>query len=144
MPAIQLVTLEGAAVKAAEIQTAFALSLLRLFKEGFTPSQFTTRAELLANECDFDGYPAGGYALTAWEDPLVAGGGGYVITSPLTMIVYGPAGDPPTGNSVGGWWVEDAADAVRLVGTFDPVRSMTEVGDGFPLIIQDVEGRNLP
>jgi hypothetical protein len=143
MPDLQFMTLEAAGTKADLVKTALALSKLRLIKSPGIPNQFMDAAALAAMEADFDGYPAGGYPLAAWTGPLNADQGGAVLTSPLVNVTYGPAGAPPVGNEVSGWWVELAGGDVWLVGTFDPVRPLTVVGEGFPLVIQDVEGRNI-
>lgn len=142
MPDTQLYTREAAMAKATEIKTALALSKLRLIKEGLVVTQFTTKAAMVAAECDFDGYTPGGYTLTAWLGPQWNEGGGARITSPMTNVAYGPAEDPPVTNSVGGWWIEDASGDVRTAGNFDPVRLLQAIGDAFQFINQIVEARN--
>jgi hypothetical protein len=144
VPDNQLYTQEAATIKATGIKTALALSKLRFTKEGLVITQFTTIAQLEANEADFDGYTAGGYTLTAWTGPLKADVGGAVITSPLVNVAYGPAGDPPVTNSIGGWWIEDAAGNVRTAGNFDPPKLLQAVGDGFQFVDQLIEARNPP
>lgn len=142
MPDSQFYTQQAALAKAGEIKTALALSKLCLFKADLSPNQFTTKAELEAAECDFDGYTSGGYTLTAWTGPLIDPNGGAILTSPLVNIAYGPAEDPPVTNSVGGWWIEDASGDVRLVGTYNPPRNANMVGAGWPFVAQIVEARN--
>ncbi len=139
----QLYTNQAAITKATDIKAALALSKLRLFKSGFVPTRFTSRAQLEAQECDFDGYTPGGYTLTAWTGPIQDPNGGAIITSPLVNPAYGPAGDPAVGNDVGGFWVDDADDNVRLVGIYGDARPMQVVGDGFPVVLQIVEARNI-
>ena len=142
----QFYTQEAAFAKAADIQTALAASKLRLCKgPDFVPNQFTTRDTLIANECDFDGYTAGGYAIAAFSGPSNVGGGGAALTSPLLHPAYGPAGTPPVVNSVVAWWIEDGTaptPQVRLVGIFDPARAEGAVGDIIDWVTQIVEGRN--
>lgn len=142
----QFYTAQAAMAKALDIQTALATSKVRFFKSpDLTPNAFTTRAELLAAECDFDGYTAAGYALAAWTGPATTPGGGATLTSPVVNPAYGPAGAPPVTNAVGGWWVEDATaptPQVRIVGVYDPVRPMGNVGDVITWIDQVVEGKN--
>src|SRR5215472_975059 len=106
MPDSQFYTSESAFTKAAVIITELATSKLRLFQSSLVPNQYTTKAQLVAAECTFDGYTSGGYALTAWTGPLTAPGGGAIITAPLVTPAYGPPGTPPVTNSVGGGWVE--------------------------------------
>jgi len=142
---IQIYTREASQAKAAKIITALASSKLRLFKTALgTPTIFTTKDQLVAQECDFDGYTGGGYTLTAWTGPGFASGGGSILTSPLTTVAFEDPSDPPVTNSVGGWWIELAAGSVWLVGTFDPVRSMAAVGDTFPIVVQITEAKNAP
>lgn len=142
MADVQLYTVQAAIAKATNIKTALAVSVLHFFKDTLILSQFTTKAEFEANECDFDGYVGAGYPLAAWTGPLIDPNGGAIITSPLVNIAYGPAGDPVVANQVAGWWVEDAAGNVRWSGTYDPVRPMGVVGNGWPWVGQIVEARN--
>ncbi len=142
MADVQLYTGQAAMTKAELIIASLAGGKLRLFASSLTLTAFTTRAELLAAECDFDGYPAGGYALAVWSGPTAPAGGGALITSPLTNPAYGPAGSPPKTNQCGGWWVEDEDTNVRVSGTYSPARAMAVVGDGWSVVIQIVEARN--
>lgn len=144
MPDNQLYTQEAAIAKATEIKAALALSKLRLVKEGLVVNQFTTKAAMVDQEADFDGYTPGGYTLTAWSGPLKADVGGAVITSPLVSIAYGPAEDPPVTNSIGAWFIEDASGDVRTAGNFDPPKLLQSVGDGFQFVDQLIEARNPP
>lgn len=139
----QFYTRQAGLRKATLIITSLALSFLRLTKGPFIPTAFTTRDELLAAEADYDGYPAGGFPLAAWTGPTADPNGGAVLTSPLVNATYGPAGDPPVGNSISGFWVEDATSNVRLVGVFDPPRSLAELNQGFPIVVQIVEAVNV-
>lgn len=144
MPEIQLYPRDAAMNKATVVKTTLALSKLRLFKQGLVLTGFTTLAQLEAAECDFDGYTVGGYTLTAWTGPGFDGGGGAVITSPLTTVSYGPAGDPVVTNEVGGWFIETAVGGLWLAGTFDPARTLAVIGDSFPMVVQIVEAKNSP
>lgn len=139
----QFYTNEAALTKAGVIKTSLAAGKLRLFQSSFVPSRFSTKADLVAAEATFDGYPAGGYPCLAWNGPLLPDGGGASLTSVLFNIAYGPAADPPTGNQLGGWWYEDATGKVWLVGTWAPARPMNMIGQGFPFVIQDIEGRTI-
>ena len=144
MPDYQFFTTEAALRQAAFTLNAFTTSKLRLTKAPYVPTPTSTRTDLRANECDFDGYPTGGYAIAAYTGPLNYSGGGAVITSPLVNVAYGPAGSPPVGNSVSGWWIEDSAGNVVAAASFSPARPMATVGDGFPWIDQIVLFRNSP
>jgi len=140
----QLYTQEAAMAKAAVIKTTLALAKLRLYKSTLVPTQFTTKDDLVAAECDFDGYTAGGYTLTAWLGPAPNPGGGAVITSPSVYPNNNTPSDPPVGNQCGGFWIETAAGLVWLVGIFNPSRALLTVGDGFPIIQQIIEAKNAP
>ena len=142
MPDSKLYTVASALAKAADIQTALAVSVVRFFADTLVVTENTTRTQLLAAEIASDGYTPGGYTLTAWGDPLKSAEGGAVITSPLVQIAYGPAGDPIATAAVGGYWIEDATDNVRLVAQYDPPRALAVVGDGWEWVEQIVEGRN--
>lgn len=123
----------GACLAIAElVRSELALSKLRLFKEGFTPQVTTTRAQLLAEECDYTGYVAGGETITAFLAAILNPLGGASIDWPTEQFA---AVAPFTiGNVVGGWWVEDAAGAVvYATGTFTPPIPLGAAGQGIPL-----------
>jgi len=129
-------TNEACLTTAAELQTAFAASLVRLFKSTFIPTVSTTKAELVANEVLFTGYPAGGEPITAWLDPLLDPSGGASITAPTVQFaVTGPVVDT---DLVGGFWLEDAGGDVRIVGQLANPIPMEVVGQGFPLNLKEV------
>lgn len=114
---------------------------LRLFDDSFVPDQGTTRTELEAAETTLTGYPAGGYSLTGFSDPVFTPLGGAVITSNLLSVAYasGPA------VTIGGYWIEDAATPtpnVREVFIYDPPRTLAVVGDGWPVVVQLGYGAN--
>lgn len=138
----QFYTQEAAMAKATTIKTALALSKLRLCQDPFTPNPQTTKAQLVAAEAVFDGYPDGGFALTAWTGPLTDPNGGADITGPLVNVAYGPAGDPPATAMISAGWVEDATGNVRFVFIYNPSRPLALVGDGWPIVPQLVEARN--
>jgi hypothetical protein len=138
----QLYTLQAAFLNAGNFKTILTGSKLRLCQFPLVIGQSTTKAEMVAAEANFDGYPAGGYTLSTWGDPLTYPGGGAVITSPAVTPTYGPAGAPPVGNSISAWWIEDSIGGIRTAGNFDPARPMSATGDGFPFIDQIVIGRN--
>jgi len=133
-----LYTNEAAIAEAAIIQADLALSKMRLFDSTLIPDVTTVKADMVAAETGLIGYPAGGYALTAWSDPQLVSGGGAAITSPMVPVDYASGAAAP----LGGGWVEDAAGDVRLVFVFDPPRVLSAVGDGFQWVRQLVYGRN--
>lgn len=143
MPNTQLYTKEAAMAKATLIIDSLALSKLRFVVAPFAPSQFTTKAELVAAEANFSGYTAGGYTLTAWTGPSNKVTGGAGLLSPLVNPTFDGADITPVTNVLSGFWVEDAGGDVRLVGTFDPTITMAAAGDTFPWIREIVEGLNV-
>jgi len=121
-------------LNAAEMQTALAASKVRLYKQGFVPTPATTEAELVAEEVAFTGYPAGGAAIALWLDPVFSPAGGAMINAPTVQFDMGPAPIVDT-DIVGGFWLEDAAGDVRLIGQFAAPVPMEVLGQGFPLNI---------
>jgi hypothetical protein len=120
--------------------TPALVAKLRLFDNSFVPDVGTTRAELEAAETLLVGYPAGGYDITAFSGPMFLGGGA-VMTSNLVNVLYASG----VAVTIGGYWVEDDATPtpkVREVFIFDPVRSLANVGDGFPVVVQLGYGAN--
>lgn len=114
---------------------------VRLFKSDLVPDAGTTRAQLVAAEVTFTGYPAGGYDIEDFFPSTFAAGGGAVITAPIVNVFYA-SGD---GEMVGGWWLEDdtaPTPLVREVFIYDPVRALQVVGDGWPIAVQLGYGAN--
>lgn len=138
----QLYTAEAAIKKASVIKTNLASSKLRLVKAGTVVGVGTTKAAMVAAEADFSNYTAGGYTLSAWTGPSNAQGGGANLLSPLVVITYDPGQNEPVANSIGAWWIEDAAGSVRLAGNFDPPRPMAEVTDVINFVVQITEAKN--
>lgn len=121
--------------------TPAVVAKIRLFDDSFVPDAGTTRAELVAAETALTGYPAGGYSLTAFADPVFAPLGGAVSTSNLVNVAYVSG----TAAVIGGYWVEDATTPtprVREVFIYDPPRTLAIVGDGFPIVVQLGYGGN--
>jgi hypothetical protein len=135
----------GAIVTAAAVQTFLALSVLKLFKTDLSITANTPKADLTAAEADYEGYTA--KTITAWHDPYLDPGGGASIDSGEQIFYYVDAG-PHTGNQIYGFWVEDAAGDVVIMGAFIddnglplPV-GMTENGDAVPVTIRLIFGAN--
>lgn len=102
----QFRSLAGALVEAAAAQTRLVNSVLHQFKSPFAPTPSTTLVELLAQECNYDGYaPA---ALAAWNAPVLAPDSGYMIYGPQVTFVWAHVA-ADVGNSVGGTFLVDAA-----------------------------------
>lgn len=115
------------------VQDELALSKLRLFQEGFVPSIATTRAELVAAEADYTGYPAGGVEVTAWLDPILNPIGGASIDMPTEQ--FAAAAPYTVGNTIGGYWIETAGGVLIVVGTFATPIPIGAAGQGFPMTL---------
>lgn len=126
-------TLEACKQCATERQTAYAASVLHLFKAALVPTSSTTKAEFTADECDFDDYVT--KALAAWNAPILAPGSGYEIVSPL--VQWACAADQVVSNDVGGCWMEDAGGIVRMCVVFDTPLPMALADQGIPLSLVD-------
>lgn len=113
---------------------------IRMFDETLIPDAGTTREDLEDKETVLVGYPVGGYDLTAFSGPNFTPLGGALVTSNLVNVAYASGASV----SIGGYWVEDATDPtprVREVFIYDPPRSLTQVGDGWPIVVQLGYGR---
>lgn len=121
----------GTMAVAALVRTALAESECRLFKDGFVPSATSTLAEFQAQQCDFDGYTAGGKEITAFLPPLDNGDDGATLAAPTLQWEYTyPGSGDPVGNVVGGYYLVTSGDALIGYEVFpDPV-PVTGDGDG--------------
>lgn len=115
--------------QAATMQTDLALSVVKLFKDGFAPNATTTVAELDAQEADYTTYAA--KTITAWGDPILSSAGGAQITAPTVQFTL--AADPAVGNAIGGYWIEKAGGEVVLIRQFDTPVAMTAANQGITL-----------
>lgn len=148
MPDRPLFTREAAYVGANTIGNSIAdsgagpplVGKLRLFDDSFVPDDGTTKAELIAAETTLTGYPVGGYSITDFSAPLIAPGGGMVVTSNLINVAYASG----AAVVIGGYWIEDgeAVPNVREVFIYDPPRSLAVIGDGWPIAVQLGYGAN--
>jgi hypothetical protein len=140
MPDQVFYTKEAAITKATAVKALYATSKMRLVKGPFVPNSATTKSVLTANEADFDGYTAGGYAITAYTGPTNFPSGGQVLQSPLIPVAYSTPSDPPVTNQITGFWIETSTGSVIIVGSYDPPKPLNAVGDAFQWLAQDVEG----
>lgn len=129
-------TNEGALSIAQARQTAQAASKIRLFKSTLTLTPATTAVELIAAEATFSGYPAGGAAVAAFNDPILAQQGGYSIQSPLVQFVV--ATPATVTDLIGGWWLELADGTVIMAAQYGDPRPMQVPGQGLPITVQQV------
>ena len=122
----------GCLKQAGEMQTVLENSKLRLFQSSLNPSPSTLLADYVAAECDYDGYTPGGLTVTAFLDPISAPLGGAQIQAPTKQFTY-VDGVGHVSNNVGGWFLCDAAGAVRAVGVLGSPVPMASNGDGLPI-----------
>lgn len=98
-------SLPGCKAAALLNQAALALSVVHLYKAGFTPAPNTPLADYTAQEADYTGYVA--QTITAFADPILAPGSGYMIQGPLQQFVW-TGGLPGVSNSIGGAYMVDS------------------------------------
>lgn len=132
-PILTLYPAVSCLAQATAIQSLLAGCKARLFKAGFIPSFGTTLAEIVAQETNFSGYPAGGITITSFLDPVLAPGQGSAIMSPT--VQFARDGTLPGVNDlVGGWFVVTSANVLWSCGTFPQAISFAVPGQGVPLI----------
>lgn len=121
--------------QATERQTAYVNSEVHLFKSDLVPVVGTPLADFVTNEADYDAYAA--ITIAAWTGPILAPGSGSEILSPAVLFEVG-ATDPVVGNTIGGFWLQDADGDIRMVGIFDPFLPMQLAYQAIPLNILDL------
>jgi|SRR5215831_154920 len=115
----------GALVLATDLQTFLAAAKVRLFKDGaIVIGPNTTKAELVALECDYTGYAEA--TVATWLGPMLAPISGAMVQSPT--LIFSIDAPYTVGNSVQGWWLEDAAGDLLMIGT--PTASIPLTGPG--------------
>lgn len=119
--------LSACELQASENQTILALSVVHLFQSSFAPEPSNVLADYTAAEADFSGYAA--ETLTAWFDPILAPGSGYMIQSPWTQFAFDSTPGTPT-NNIGGCYLLSAGGAIRLTVIFDQPIPMEVHGQG--------------
>lgn len=128
---VQYLSLEGIAAWLALLTGQLSTTAkVRLFVTGFVPTSGTPRADYLTNEATFLGYPSGGVALGAWQDPILGPGVGMSVGSPLVLFATDPA--IVSGDVIGGFWVEDVTPIIITFGLFGTPIAMQTPGQGFP------------
>jgi hypothetical protein len=139
--ALQQIPLVGSVILADVLATYMAAAKLRLFAAGYVVNPNDTLANLVAAECTFSGYPAGGYSLATWSNGMLNPNGGSSTTSPQIDVFYvAPGSGSGVQNNVGGWFIVDAAGNLIADGNFDSPVPMSQNGDGFPISTALFEG----
>jgi hypothetical protein len=115
----------GAMTNLGLIKTHMVSCKCKLYTNSVVLSRNTLKTDL--TEATFDGYVAATIAalLAVYINPA----GGAICQVPKTQFDYGPAGSPPVTEIVYGWWLEDAAGNLIIVGDFDTPIPMAEVGN---------------
>lgn len=131
----QFYTLQAADKQAAERKAVYAGAVVRLFKSSFIPTGSSTKTEFVAAEANYDSYVA--ITIAAFLGPVLAPGSGFMILSPQILFLVGDT-DPVVTNTIGGFWVEDSAGTVRMVGILDPSLPMEMAGQSVPLNLVDI------
>lgn len=124
------IPLSGCLANATQQQTAFAESILHLFKSTFSPTPSNVLADYTAAEADYTGYEA--LTLTAWLSPILAPGNGFMINSPEVQFSTGDTA-PATGNLIGGCYLVDSTGALRLTIVFASPVPMELAYQGIPI-----------
>jgi len=114
----------------ATIQTALAVSTIKLFKNDMVPDVGTVLADF--TEADFSGYAA--QAVATWGVPYIDQvNGGVSITAPAHQF---QAANPTTvPNTVYGYYLEDTGGNLVQAGRFDAPIDMVQPSDGFVLAV---------
>lgn len=120
--------------QAAERATRLAGASVRLFVDGDDPGFGVTLSELLARECDFDGYPPGGIAIPGWAGPTLGPGRGGSILAQAIQFVFAGGGAGVT-NLVGGFFMTTADGVLYTVGEFPEAIPMQTAGAPIPLLL---------
>jgi hypothetical protein len=140
MAVTPIITAENSVNRATAFQTILQNAKCRLV-QNLVPTSQTNRTQLIANECNFTGYPAGGYNTTNWAGPSLPPGGGAVITPPIVQVA--PTSGNAISNNISGFWIENTASNVTstyLTESIVPPITVLLPTDQFPLVIQDWEG----
>lgn len=112
MPGQLLYPISSVLAQGALTQAVLAGSAVRLWRFGLVEIQFgVTRAQLLAAEATYDGYPGGGVIVPAWSPPILAGGTAAAISGGIVQFAMADGG-PGVTNIIGGFWIETAAGVV--------------------------------
>lgn len=129
------IPMEAALARAEAAQLLAAGGSLHLYTDALTPDGLTTKAQFVANEADFDDYAP--ITVTAFYDPILAGGSAYIVTMPQQQFSQG-ATDPTTPNQIRGAYYL-AAGGELLYATRFSVDIPVEVAHaGVPVELVDV------
>ena len=129
------IPMEAAVARAEAQQTLNALGTLHLYTDALTPTGSTTKAEFVAAEADFDDYAA--ITVTAWYDPILAGGAALLLTMPPQQFQQG-ASDPVVGNIIRGAYYLSAGGDILYATRFTQDVPIEVAHAGVPVEIVDI------
>lgn len=128
MAGVIVPTNAGAIALATLVRTNLANSVLHLFKSNFNPGPTTTKADLVAIECDYDGYTA--KTITNFDPVYLAPGSGASIETHQQFDSTPALG---TTNSVYGGWLETSGGDVWQAFTLPAAVGMGLANQALPL-----------
>lgn len=122
------------------LQTALASSVAHLFQDTLTPDVTTPLADYTAAECDYSGYSDQTY--TAWFDPILAEGSGYMIQSPWLQFAFDDTPGTPTNVAAGCYVVTSGGELFYTVIFTQPIPMQVHgQGIGFNLTLVIATGQ---
>lgn len=119
-------------LQAAAAQILLAGAKVRLWRNGFSPQFGVTRADLVAQECSYPGYPAGGVVIAAFQNPIRILDLGFAIIGGMVQFSSSAPGSGPAAVA-GGWWLETAAGDLYAVATLPKPMPFQTAGAGVPI-----------
>ena len=125
-----LYTLLGSYTLAGYVRTALATGKLRLYASPLTLNPSILKAALVAAEATYDGYAA--YVITTWNAVYYDPSGGSSFQAVHQFDFTPGAG---TVNTVYGFWVEDTAGNLLVVGNLPAPVVMQALGDSIPMSV---------
>lgn len=124
-------SITGAAVLAALLQTRLANSVLRLFQNSLAvPTPQTPLADFTTAIATFDGYAD--ITVTTWHAPIL-NGQGWMTYAPSETFAWNHV-SADVGNMIQGWYLVDSTGALIGYGVFDAAIPMT--GPGQAIVVQ--------
>lgn len=117
-------SLAGALVVSTANQARLANAVLHLFKYGWVPQPTSTKADFLAQECDYDNYAP--LTIAAWGAPVLLGAA-WATYAPTQTFRWAHVADD-VGNAVGGYFLVTAAGDLMDYSIFDPAIALQGPG----------------
>lgn len=134
-------TQESAMTQAGLMKTALATSKLGLFLSSFQPTVNSKVADFTGADATYDGYTAGGNAITAFLGPGADPGGGADVISPNVFFSY-VDGETHVQNLIGGWYLLTTGGALFAYGVYPNPVAMAANGDFISQVITLNFGQN--